>query len=110
MIDAALVDIGCGKITHIYKNFVKVDEKMFVKMLDFLPWHPRPRCITCPGEVMKAIIGPLIYAIENFLAKVDPCYCNGLNWGDLSNHYNKYVKWIPNCCIMVGDGSSFDST
>jgi hypothetical protein len=82
-----------------YKAHVKVDEKMFVDVevtpdgvLTFK--MPRPRNITAPFDLKKLLCGPFIFAIDAMLSVVDPSYCGGKNWGELSDH------WFENTCLI----------
>jgi hypothetical protein len=74
------------------------------------PKEPRPRNITAPPDCYKLIAGPFIYALEEFYDKVDPSYCGRKNWGDLSVKIQGFVNGLKDPVIIVGDGSSFDST
>lgn len=60
--------------------FPKVDEKNLVKFVDGKNKFARNRAITAPSEELKLIFGPFIYAIEEFLDRVDPSYCGRKNW------------------------------
>lgn len=65
------------------------------------------RAIANIDNLVKYIMGPVCWALEEFADKYFPGYCGKKNWGDLED-YMKTMYQDGFTTVLQGDGSGFD--
>lgn len=66
------------------------------------------RAIANIDPVIKYIMGPVCWALEDVAGKFFPGYCGGKSWDDLENLFAQYYA-EGFTYVLQGDGSAFDT-
>lgn len=66
------------------------------------------RAIANIEPVIKYIMGPVCWALEDVAGKFFPGYCGGKSWDDLENLFEQYYREGYHY-VLQGDGSAFDT-
>lgn len=66
------------------------------------------RAIANIEPVIKYIMGPVCWALEDVAGKFFPGYCGGKSWDDLENLFGQYYAEGFHY-VLQGDGSAFDT-
>lgn len=66
------------------------------------------RAIANIEPVIKYIMGPVCWALEDVAGKYFPGYCGGKSWDDLENLFAEYYREGFHY-VLQGDGSAFDT-
>lgn len=88
---------------ELFKRIVKIFCKAEKQPSDGIP--PKNRCVSAINAISKYVMGPVVYAMEQYLKK-QKGYCGGKNWDDLSKTYDEWKKAEYN--IIQTDVSGWD--
>lgn len=66
------------------------------------------RAIANISPVIKYVMGPICWALEDVAGKFFPGYCGGKSWDDLENLFEQYYSEGYHY-VLQGDGSAFDT-
>jgi hypothetical protein len=69
---------------------------------------PKNRCISALCEQHKWVMGPVIYALEQYF-KSFTGYCGGATWEDLAHSYDQWES-LGLTCLIQSDFSGMDRT
>lgn len=69
----------------------------------------KPRMVCSIPKLMKYIMGPVCWKLEEIFQDHIPSYCGGMNLNELETKINHYID-LGFCQVAEGDGSAFDNT
>lgn len=69
----------------------------------------KPRMVCKIPGLMKLIMGPITWKLEDIATKKIPCYCGGMNLQQMGDKINHYID-EGFTVVAQGDGSAFDNT
>jgi hypothetical protein len=97
-------------------HFVSVDT-MDPKLLryeaickaEIQPLDGKPRMVCSIPDLVKYVMGPVCWRLEELFAQKIPTYCGGLNLQQMEDKINHYID-LGFTQVAEGDGSAFDNT
>jgi len=69
----------------------------------------KPRMVCAIPDVVKYVMGPVCWKLEEICQEHVPSYCGGKNLTQMQDHINELID-EGFCIIAEGDGSAFDNT
>lgn len=87
----------------VYDMFCKREIQLYEEDL------PKTRAICGPQPEDKLVLGPITWALEDFMANYLEGYCGGKNWDDLEQQLAQFYD-EGYTVLVQGDGSGFDRT
>jgi len=69
----------------------------------------KPRMVCSIPDLIKYIMGPVTWKLEELFSEKIPCYCGGLNLTQMQDKINHYID-DGFVIAAEGDGSAFDNT
>lgn len=69
----------------------------------------KPRMVCAIPDLIKYVMGPVCWALEELFAKRIPTYCGGQNLQQMADKINHYIDEGFEI-VAEGDGSAFDNT
>lgn len=69
----------------------------------------KPRMVCSIPDIVKYVMGPICWKLEEIFTDHLPCYCGGMNLTEMQNKINKYID-EGFTLVAEGDGSAFDNT
>lgn len=69
----------------------------------------KPRMVCKIPLLVKFIMGPITWKLEDIAAKKIPCYCGGMNLQQMATKINHYID-LGFTQVAQGDGSAFDNS
>jgi hypothetical protein len=89
-----------------YHIFCKREKQIIESWLKL----PKNRAISAPNEEAKAVLGPVVWALEAIIGDLIPGYAHpDKNWNDYEKLLSEY--WRDGFQFVIqGDGSAYDST
>lgn len=69
----------------------------------------KPRMVCAIPDLIKYIMGPVCWKLEELFAEKIPSYCGGKNLSQMEEQINKYID-DGYVLVAEGDGSAFDNT
>lgn len=85
-----MIKIESMSVEELYKQEVKIFCKS-EKQIDNSSEPPKNRCISAFNEEDKYVMGPVVYALEQYFKKYDG-YCGGKNWEELALEYDEIKR------------------
>lgn len=73
------------------------------------PIDGKPRMVCSIPPLIKFVMGPITWALEEIFAKHFPVYCGGMNFTQMEEKVNHYLDEGFEI-VTEGDGSAFDNT
>lgn len=69
----------------------------------------KPRMVCAIPDLIKYVMGPVCWRLEEVFQDKIPTYCGGKNLSQMQDHINAYID-DGYCVVAEGDGSAFDNT
>lgn len=69
----------------------------------------KPRMVCKIPDLVKYVMGPVCWKLEEIFTDELPCYCGGMNLTEMQDKINKYID-EGFTLVAEGDGSAFDNT
>lgn len=69
----------------------------------------KPRMVCSIPPLIKYVMGPITWALEELFSEYLPCYCGGKNLNQMEDMVNGYIN-KGFTIVAEGDGSAFDNT
>jgi hypothetical protein len=69
----------------------------------------KPRMVCSIPDLVKYVMGPVCWRLEELFAQKIPTYCGGLNLQQMEDKINHYID-LGFTVVAEGDGSAFDNT
>lgn len=69
----------------------------------------KPRMVCAIPDLVKFIMGPVCWKLEELFQDKVPCYCGGKNLTQMEDHINELID-RGFAIVAEGDGSAFDNT
>lgn len=69
----------------------------------------KPRMVCSIPDIIKYVMGPVCWKLEEIFTDHLPCYCGGMNLTQMQDKINKYID-DGFTLVAEGDGSAFDNT
>lgn len=69
----------------------------------------KPRMVCSIPPLMKYVMGPICWKLEEIFQDNIPSYCGGMNLNELETKINHYID-LGFTTVAEGDGSAFDNT
>jgi len=69
----------------------------------------KPRMVCSIPDIIKYVMGPVCWKLEEVFQDKVPCYCGGKNLTQMQDHINEYIDEGFDI-VAEGDGSAFDNT
>lgn len=69
----------------------------------------KPRMVCSIPDIIKYVMGPICWKLEEIFTDHLPCYCGGMNLTEMEHKINKYIDQ-GFTLVAEGDGSAFDNT
>lgn len=69
----------------------------------------KPRMVCKIPDLVKYVMGPVCWKLEEIFTEHLPCYCGGMNLTEMQDKINKYID-EGYTLVAEGDGSAFDNT
>lgn len=69
----------------------------------------KPRMVCSIPDLIKYVMGPVCWKLEEIFTKHLPCYCGGMNLTEMEEKINHYID-EGFTLVAEGDGSAFDNT
>lgn len=98
------------------EHFVSVDKtnpKMFhyeaICKMEIQGTDGKPRMVCSIPDIIKYVMGPVCWKLEEIFAHKVPTYCGGKNLGEMEKQINDLIDQ-GFCIVAEGDGSSFDNS
>lgn len=109
------------KIMEKYKEYpsfeVAIHDKEFQKLFHYEGIckkelqgpDGKPRMVCSIPDLVKYVMGPVCWKLEEIFTDNLPCYCGGMNLTEMQDKINHYID-DGFCVVAEGDGSAFDNT
>lgn len=98
-IESALNDPEFLKLFH-YEGICKKELQNF---------DGKPRMVCKIPDIVKYVMGPICWKLEEIFTDHLPCYCGGMNLTQMQDKINHYID-DGFTLVAEGDGSAFDNT
>lgn len=98
-IEAALHDPEFLKLFH-YEGICKKELQNY---------DGKPRMVCKIPDIVKYVMGPICWKLEEIFTDHLPCYCGGMNLTQMQDKINNYID-EGYTMVAEGDGSAFDNT
>lgn len=69
----------------------------------------KPRMVCAIPDLVKYVMGPVCWKLEEIFSQKIPTYCGGQNLTQMQDKINHYID-EGFCIVAEGDGSAFDNT
>lgn len=69
----------------------------------------KPRMVCSIPDIVKYVMGPICWKLEEIFTEHLPCYCGGMNLTEMEDKINNYIDQGFEL-VAEGDGSAFDNT
>jgi len=69
----------------------------------------KPRMVCAIPDLVKYVMGPVCWKLEELFSEKIPTYCGGQNLTQMQDKINHYID-EGFCIVAEGDGSAFDNT
>jgi hypothetical protein len=104
---------GCDPLKDHYVSVERTDPKMFhyeaICKIEIQGTDGKPRMVCSIPDLIKYVMGPICWKLEELFAQKIPTYCGGQNLGQMQSKINHLID-EGFCVIAEGDGSAFDNT
>lgn len=91
-----------------FKKLIKMHYQGICK-IELQPIDGKPRMVCSIPDIIKFVMGPITWHLEEIFANHFPGYCGGKNLTEMSEEINKYID-LGFIKVVEGDGSAFDNT
>jgi len=95
-----------------YQDTAHLDKELHYEGLakkELQPLDGKPRMVCSIPPLIKFVMGPITWALEDIFAKHFPVYCGGMNFTQMEDKINHYIDEGFEL-VAEGDGSAFDNT
>jgi hypothetical protein len=96
-----------------YISVSRTDPKMFhyeaICKVEVQGTDGKPRMVCSIPDLIKYVMGPICWKLEEVFAQKVPSYCGGMNLTEMQDKINHYID-EGFCIVAEGDGSAFDNT
>lgn len=104
---------GSDPLKDHYSGLSKLDPKRLhyeaICKVEVQPTDGKPRMVCSIPDLIKYIMGPVCWKLEELFAHKIPTYCGGLNLQQMQDKINHYID-LGYTVVAEGDGSAFDNT
>lgn len=104
---------GVDPLKDHYVSVEHTDPKMFhyeaICKVEVQGTDGKPRMVCSIPDLIKYVMGPICWKLEELFALKIPTYCGGQNLGQMQSKINHLID-EGFCVIAEGDGSAFDNT
>jgi len=105
---------GCEieKGVYHYRGVQYLEKELHYEGLtkkELQPMDGKPRMVCSIPKLIKFVMGPITWALEEIFAKHFPVYCGGMNFTQMEDKINHYID-EGFTLVTEGDGSAFDNT
>lgn len=94
--------------TH-YKEYWKLFHYEGICKKELQGRDGKPRMVCSIPDIMKYVMGPVCWKLEEIFTDHLPCYCGGMNLTEMQDKINHYID-DGFTLVAEGDGSAFDNT
>lgn len=91
------------------KEFLKLLHYEGICKKELQNYDGKPRMVCKIPDVVKYVMGPVCWKLEEIFTDHLPCYCGGMNLTEMQNKINNYID-EGFTLVAEGDGSAFDNT
>jgi len=91
------------------KNFQKLFHYEGICKKELQGPDGKPRMVCSIPDLIKLVMGPVCWKLEEIFTDHLPCYCGGMNLTEMQNKINHYIDDGFDV-VAEGDGSAFDNT
>jgi hypothetical protein len=104
---------GNDPLLEHYIDLQHTDPKMFhyeaICKVEVQSIDGKPRMVCAIPDLIKYIMGPVCWKLEELFSQKIPTYCGGQNLTQMQDKINHYID-DGFCIVAEGDGSAFDNT
>lgn len=104
---------GTDPLKEHYISVSSIDPKKFhyeaICKVEVQGIDGKPRMVCSIPDLIKYIMGPITWKLEELFSEKIPCYCGGLNLTQMQDKINHYID-DGFVVAAEGDGSAFDNT
>lgn len=104
---------GCDPLKDHFVSVERTDPKMFhyeaICKIEVQGTDGKPRMVCSIPDLIKYVMGPVCWKLEELFAHKIPTYCGGQNLQQMQDKINHYID-DGFCVVAEGDGSAFDNT
>lgn len=104
---------GTNPLEEHYISVSRTDPKMFhyeaICKVEVQGIDGKPRMVCSIPDLVKYVMGPITWKLEELFAAKIPSYCGGLSLSQMQDKINHYID-DGFCIVAEGDGSAFDNT
>lgn len=101
------------QLTEYYSGLDSVPDKMFrytgICKIEIQAPDGKPRMVCSIPDLIKYVMGPICWRLEEIAADKLPVYCGGMNLSEMEDKINHYIDQGFDL-VAQGDGSAFDNT
>jgi hypothetical protein len=97
-----------GLLTREEKDFLKMQYTGICK-IELEELDGKPRMVCSIPDLIKYVMGPITWHLEEIFAEKFPGYCGGKNLNEMADVINEYIDQ-GFTKVVEGDGSAFDNT
>jgi hypothetical protein len=104
---------GDNPLVDHYSSIDKMDPKLLhyeaICKAEIQPIDGKPRMVCAIPDLIKYIMGPVCWKLEELFTHKIPTYCGGMNLQQMQDKINHYID-DGFVIAAEGDGSAFDNT
>lgn len=104
---------GNDQLLDHYTEFSKLDPRKLhyeaICKIEVQGTDGKPRMVCSIPDLIKYVMGPICWRLEELFAKKIPTYCGGMNLQQMQDKINHYID-DGFVVVAEGDGSAFDNT
>lgn len=104
---------GKDPLKEHYTSLSNLDPKLFhyegICKVEIQAIDGKPRMVCSIPDIVKYVMGPITWKLEELFTNKIPTYCGGMNLEQMQDKINHYID-DGFCVVAEGDGSAFDNT